>query len=286
MNEEKFDIISNDGLVLKGGVWMHDENPRGLICLVHGFGEHYHRYKSLIAFLVSKNFAVFSYDQRGHGRSEGKSGHFKSFTLLLEDVENILIKARSEFPDLPLFLYGHSWGGNIVANYILKRKSKEISGVILSAPWFRINIQPHPLKLFLAKIIYKIYPSFLNNNQILPGMLSKDPEVVQDFISDPLVHPYISVGAFFQIVKAGKWALENANQNHLSILIIHGMDDKVTSYQASQEFAKISGNKVEIKLWKGVRHELHNDLEKLEIFNFIYHWLESKIPSNSPKKLV
>ncbi|CAN5602123.1 alpha/beta hydrolase [soil metagenome] len=285
MEEENFDVIANDGLILQGRAWI-PKQPKAMLCLVHGMGEHCRRYNNIITFLLSKNFAIFSYDQRGHGESAGKRGHFKSYTLLLEDVENILKKARCEFPDLPLFLYGHSWGGNIVANFILKRKSKEISGVILSAPWFRLNIYPNQLKVYLAKTIYKISPSVLTDNQIAADLLSKDPEVVKNYKNDPLVHPYISLNAYFQTEKAGNWALENASKINMPALLIHGAADEITSKEASQEFAEIAGNKAEIKIWKNVKHEPHNDLEKNEIFEFIFNWIQSKITHYSPKEKI
>lgn len=277
--EEDFDIIANDGLLLKGNSWIPDGKVDAVVCLVHGLGEHCKRFPFLIKFLNQKGIAIFSYDQRGHGRSQGKKGDITSFSVLLDDVENLLKMARSEFTDLPIFLHGHSWGGNIVCNYLLKRNTREIAGAVLSAPWFKLVSKPAPSLLFVAYIANKLFPSFTKNNSLLPSSLSKDPKVVNAYINDPLVHPLISIRNYYKTKAAGLWALENTKELKVPTLIIHGKADEITSWQASQEFAEKAPKLVDIKLWKNGKHELHNDLEKDEVFAHLFQWIKSKIPS-------
>jgi acylglycerol lipase len=133
-NDMKNTILSwksNDGLDIFGQKWESEDKPaKAVICLVHGFGEHSSRYEHVAQFFTDNNYAVIAYDHRGHGRSGGKRGHFLSYDEFMNDVENLVKQAESNFPGLPKIIYGHSMGGNVVANYAIKRNPK-VAGIIL-----------------------------------------------------------------------------------------------------------------------------------------------------------
>ena len=79
-------------------------NPKAVICLVHGLGEHLHRYDEMIAYYNKNNLAVVAYDRRGHGQSEGKRGHTSNgVAAYLDEIDQLLIKAKSLYPGLPRF---------------------------------------------------------------------------------------------------------------------------------------------------------------------------------------
>ena len=108
-----FEILTKDRLHLKGKYWQPAE-PKAALCIVHGLGDHMMRHAHVASYLCDNHIAVFLYDQRGHGTSDGKRGHMPSYNALLDDVEAVLKKAKEEHLEVPLFLYGHSMGGNIV----------------------------------------------------------------------------------------------------------------------------------------------------------------------------
>lgn len=277
METENFYLEARDGKKIEAGCWI-PENEKAIVCFVHGIGEHYRRYSEMAEYLNVQGFAVFAYDQRGHGKTEGKRGHSPSYSLLLDDVENIMKHARSIYPDLPMFLYGHSWGGNIVANFLLKRKTREIVGAILSAPWLELKLSISPLLLSVVKFINNIYPSFTQNNRVVPELLSKNPEEVKAYMQDPLVHARISVATYFQAYRQGKWAIENAHTLNTPTLIIHGTEDEITSFDASKKFAENAATMATFKALNGVKHEPHHDTEKMEVLQYISSWLKQKIP--------
>ena len=113
---------SADGLQLVGRSWEPDSEPRAVVCLVHGLGEHCGRYQHVAAALTEAGFAVLACDQRGHGRSAGKRGVIPSYDALMDDIGLLLEQASQRYPGKPRFLYGHSLGGNEVINYALRRK--------------------------------------------------------------------------------------------------------------------------------------------------------------------
>ena len=276
MEIDEFDIIASDGKRLSGVYW-ECSNPKVVACIVHGLGEHSGRYQHVAEFFSNNNIAVFSFDLRGHGLSEGKRGHTPSHEQLLDDVEELLKTARAEFNDLPILLFGHSFGGNIVSNYILKRNTNELKGAILSSPWLETEIQPSEIEFKLARFLYKVFPSLTQNNRIDTSWLTKDPDENKKYEDDPLVHGSLSIKLGLDSFDAGKWAIENADQLKIPTLLYHGTDDKITSLSASKRFAEKAGSLVSYKEWEGVRHEPHNDLEKEEILAFVHSWVDNKL---------
>ena len=276
MESENLQLISKDGIELHGVVW-ECPNPTAIVCIVHGLGEHSGRYAHVAEYFNANNFTVFAYDQRGHGKSGGKKGHSPSYEILLDDVEEILKEARAEYNDLPIFLYGHSFGGNVVCNYALLRDTNELKGLIVSSPWLKLATEPPAFQVKLAKFVSKILPSLTQPNGLNVTDISTDKAAVEAYKNDPLVHNKISTKLFTDVYNSGFWAIENADRLKLSTLVFHGSDDNITSPDGSQEFAQNAGELVEFKLWEGMKHETHNDLKKDEVISFVTAWITKKI---------
>ena len=179
--------------------------------------------------------------------------------------------ARLHFLDVPLFLYGHSWGGNIVSNFILRRSSSEIHGAILSSPWLKLSFEPSKAEQLMARLMSKIYPSFTQSNGLDAEFLSRDPAVGVAYQNDPLVHIKISAGLFTEALANGSYALQHAGELCHPVLIFHGTDDSITSFRASQEFARSS--MANLKLWPDMRHETHNEYGNEEVLDHVSQWI-------------
>ncbi|MBI9055727.1 MAG: lysophospholipase [Bacteroidales bacterium] len=279
MNYTSKVYASFDGMKLSGYLWEPQETPKAIINLVHGFGEYSERYDHWAMRFVEKGFAIHAIDYRGHGKSDGRRGHIKEHDDFLKDIDVLIKESKKLYPNLPQFIYGHSMGGNIVTNYILKRENN-FKGAIISSPWYRLAFTPSVLILFFARIMNKIYPKFTQKSKLDVKGISHDQEVVAAYLSDPLIHEKISARMFYEIYKTGQWVLENTDKIELPILIQHGNDDNITSYKASKEFAdaaKKLNKEITYKEWDGLYHELHNELEKDKIFEFVHSWIEEKL---------
>lgn len=273
MKRIEFELHATDNLKLFGHSWQPDtEAPKASVVLVHGMGEHIMRYDHWAEKFVNQGYAVTGLDHRGHGRSEGKRGHIPSYESLLQDADLLIKKSLEFFPDKPVILYGHSLGGNIVLNHALTRKN--ISRYIVTSPWLQLSFTPSSIKLILAKTMKRILPGLLQPSGLNVGHLSHDPEVVKAYENDPLVHDRISVRMFISAYTRGEWALANAGELDRSVLLMHGGNDKITSANASCRFAEKAGKYVELKIWEGMYHELHNEKIKDEVFGYIMKWLE------------
>jgi alpha-beta hydrolase superfamily lysophospholipase len=266
---------SYDGLDMYARSWAPQGKPAGVIMLVHGLGEHVGRYDHVAAALTERGYAMLGSDLRGHGRSGGPRGHTPSYEILLDDIGAFILQINERYPGLPSYLYGHSLGGNLALNYVLRRKP-DLKGVIATDAWLKMAYEPAVYQLALARLMIGIFPGFTQPNKLNTGNLSRDPAVVDKYETDPLVHDRISAGLFFGIYKNGLWAFEHAAEFPLPLLLMHGGDDQIISAQACQEFAARANGEVTFKLWDGLYHEIHNEPEQQQVFAYMLDWLDKR----------
>lgn len=250
---------------------------KGVVCIVHGFNEHSTRYTQVAERLCAAGYAVLTYDEFGHGRTTGKRGHAPSYESFLDSVKIILDEAETRFPGVKKFLWGHSMGGGIATNYVLRRQPN-IAGVIATGPLFRLGFEPPAFKVFLAKLMVHIYPAFTEKAELNSEAISRDRNEVRKYNEDQYNHGKITAGTFLGFFQAGKWALAHASDLKIPMLLMHGLADKLTSPDGSREFAeKAPQHLVTLKLWEGFYHELHNEPEpdRSEAIAYITNWLNA-----------
>jgi alpha-beta hydrolase superfamily lysophospholipase len=274
MNENEFFIKAHKGMKLYGKQWPVT-SPKAVVCLVHGLGEHCGRYDHVANYFNENEIVVFGYDQRGHGNSGGKRGHTASMELLLEDLELVLMKVRVVYNDLPLFLYGHSMGGNVVANYIIKKDTKELSGAIISSAWLGLVKKISSPLLKMVKLLQNILPSLTIGNGLPLQELSFDQANIEDYKKDPLVHDKISLRLFYQLYQSAAYAMDHASEIKIPVLVGHGDRDGITSFEYSGRFSRSIGENAMFKPWTERKHEVHNDRGKEEVMAFYAGWILS-----------
>ena len=267
-----FDFQTDAGLKLAGRGWLPEATPRALICLIHGLGEHCGRYRHLADRLVQAGYGMLGFDLRGHGRSQGQRGHAPGLPVLMDDIARFLGEAEKRLPHTPRFLYGHSMGGTLAINFVLRTHS-QAAGVIATAPFFRPAFKPPFWKLLLGKGVYRLWPTLALPNGIDPAHLSRDPEVVRAYTRDALVNDRLSARLGIEILNAGLWAIEHASEWTLPLLLMQGGADHIVSVEACREFAAKAGAHCDFKLWDGCYHEIHNEPEKEAVFDFLLEWL-------------
>ncbi len=267
---------TKDGLQTFSQGWAPQGKPKAVICLVHGHGEHIGRYAHVGAALAKAGYALLGFDLRGHGKSAGPRGHAPSYEALMDDIAAFLEQASGRYPKTPRLLYGHSLGGNLVINYALRRKPG-LAGVIATGPWLKLAFQPPASKVSLGRMMNNILPGFSQASGLETAALSRDPDVARAYESDPLVHDKISARLFVSVYESGLWALEHAAELSLPLLLMHGTADRLTSAEASKEFAAKAGKKVTLSLWEGWYHEIHNEPEKEKVFKVMTEWMDKRL---------
>jgi len=251
--------------------WKPESKPKAVILYVHGLGSHSGRFGHWAERFVNTGSVFAAFDQRGHGRSEGKRGRPLHMDQTLNDIAEFAGILRDEFPGIPLILYGHSMGGVMVINYVLSKRPA-MDGLIASSPWLALVKPPAPGLIKTMKPLVKLIPGMTLSNGLDPNDISRDPEEVRKYHEDPLVHGKICIGLFFSVHLGGLNALENGTNINIPFLLMHGTGDKITSCPTSIRLAEILGDKVDFKTWEGGYHELHHEDLRNDLFDYIHAW--------------
>lgn len=271
MNASTFSWTTPDGLKIHGHHWPL-EQPKAVVAFVHGMGEHGARYAPIAEVFAAAGMASLAYDRRGHGRSEGKRGHTISFAAFIEEINALITQAKVAYPGIPVFLYGHSMGGNLVLNYLIEEHI-EVNGVIASAPWIDLAFKPSPVKLQLGKLVRSLLPGVSMKNDLNPEHISRDPVAVQAYIDDSLVHDQITPNTGVFMLNKAEALQKFSGAIKVPLLIMHGTADKVISYAAAKAFSERVTGPVSFKTWEGGYHEIHHDPNKAEVIAFAKDWL-------------
>ena len=267
-----------DGLTLYGWTRQPPGPVNGVIAHVHGMGEHSRRYDHLTAYWESCGYASAGFDQRGHGRSTGQRGHTASYELLMDDIALFLDRVSAAFPALPITLYGHSMGGNLVLNYVIRRRPA-LARVVASAPYLRLAAAPPPWKVQMAGALSHIVPALSQRTGIASRALSRDPAVVERYDADPLVHDRITVTFFSQVHAAGEAIIPRASELMVPALVMHGSADTITSQAGSEAFVAASAGRARLKIWDGSFHEIHNEPGWQAVAVFVLTWIDAHVQS-------
>jgi alpha-beta hydrolase superfamily lysophospholipase len=256
-------IHSHDGAAIITARFAPEGTARGVVLIVHGFGEYNAGYHALGRYFCGNGYAAVAYDQRGHGEGYVNSrGVFASYDLLLDDVGTMLTQTKKWFPTVPVILFGHSMGGNVAVNYILKRGANDITKLIMETPWFRLFKPPLPAPiLYIGRLIGRLSHKPAAVSKLDPDSITRDAEHNKKTEADTLYHNRLSFRIFSQITDAGEYAIANAGRLTLPALLICAGQDKIVSPDAIKEFAKASNDNVQFYIEDEGYHALHNDIE-------------------------
>jgi len=269
--------VTEDGLHLFTQHWEPDGDPRAVVGLVHGYGEHCGRYGHVAEALNDVGAVVYAYDQRGYGRSDGSRAYVETFDYYLDDLEHFIRYVDARTPDVPRFLFGHSMGGLVVLRYALTRSSSA-DGLLLSAPAIEINPNLAPFLRKLAQILGDTFPR-LPTVRSPEGAISRDPEVVEQAENDPLnYHGRVLARTGAEMIRAGEHAQSHLSALDLPFFIFHGTADELTSPSWSRRLYEEAGTADKtIQLYDGLYHETFNEPEKQQVLDDIRGWLSERI---------
>ena len=269
-------ISAADGTTLHLAEWSA-EGPRGTVLIVHGLGEHGDRYGHVAEWLASRGFRVVSYDQRGHGQSQGPRGVSPTPDALYEDLELVIDAVRPKSGKL--IVLGHSMGGAIAARFVADHR-RPIDGLILSSPALDANLSTmQKLQLYIGE---RLMPMIAQGNGLDPKMISHNQTVVRAYMEDPLVHDRISARLARVLIDAGEVARAKAAQWQVPTLLIYAGADALVSPSGSDAFAASAPRGiVESTKFDGLYHEILNETEALAapVFARIDQWLDARFPA-------
>jgi len=251
--------------------------PRAVVAVSHGFGEHGGRYSNLVEHIVPRGYAVYALDHQGHGRSGGRRGHVGRWSEYLAGVGAMLEAVRQREPGAPVFLFGHSLGGLIAAEYALAHP-EGLAGLILSSPVLG-SVGVSPARRMLGRALSGVWPTFSIHTGLDAGTISRDPAAVRGYIADPLVHDVASARLGSEMDLAVKRVQARAAEFALPLLLFHGTADRLTSPEARRAFfARTTAPDREFVEYDGGYHETLNDLDHERVAADVLRWMEARLP--------
>jgi alpha-beta hydrolase superfamily lysophospholipase len=269
----------------QGGLFVREwipERPRGVLLLLHGFGEHGGRHLGNAAFFAEKGLVVLAFDLPGHGRSRGRRAHIDAFARYHESLDQIRSEVGERHRGLPLFLLGHSFGGLVVLDSVLAGRGAGIRGAILSSPLLAVHPDTRPgvALASLARLLSVAAPSLPFPNGIDPRHLSRDPRVVEAYRADPLVSHTASPRWFTETEAAMERVRSGAGRLALPLLILYSGADRIVDSEATRAF-------LEAARARGIRypqlsHEILNEPEHAQVREDAWAWLEERLGPASP----
>lgn len=278
MTSTETSFQTSDGLALFARRWLPAGEPRAAVAVLHGLAEHSGRYDHLARFLTGRGIAVHAFDGRAHGRSPGANAFIPSLDRYLEDVDHFMDMVKVASGNLPLFLFGHSMGGEIATLWSIERRPDDLAGLLLSGPAVAPGTDISPLMIRLAPLLGRLAPR-LPTVKLDSEAISRDPAVVQAYDGDPLCYrggtPARTGAELLQgimRIQAGMEAL------HLPLLVMHGTADRLTNPAGSRQLHERAGTADKtLKLYEGFYHELINEPGKEQVMNDMLAWIEARI---------
>ena len=267
---------SFDGLDYYAVSWAPDVYPKAVLALVHGHGDHCRRYDHWLSRFPEQNLAAVAFDYRGHGRSAGKRGVLRHYNDFLQDVELLLQKTRELFPGVPIILFGHSMGGNMVLSYCLRRAAIPQLAIITS-PWIILRKKPGAVVTAAACLANRLTPRLTFKTGLSSRDFAADSHGDIAKEKDELLHNRISVRLFCEVKREGEWLLDNAYRLNIPVLLMQGLEDLIMDSNAGLKLFDNASDRITYRGWHGARHQLHDFEGQDEVLTFIFHWIEQNL---------
>ena len=300
----KDSFLSSDGKTQVSCYFYVPEAPKAIIQLSHGMCEYVERYAPHAEYFASQGFIFCGHDHLGHGHtaaSENDLGYTVSADCLVEDLSKMTLKAKEKYPDLPVFLFGHSMG-SFIARCYLSKYSDLIAGAVISGTAGRGN--PTSIGKLLCRVIALFkgdchrsglvksistgsYYKKFGKDAPKSAWVTSNAAIREKYDADPLCRYTFTLNGYYNMfdllgrVSAKGWAA--SVDTSLPLLLIGGTDDPVGGEKGINEVANrlraAGASELTVRLWQGARHELLNEIDEIrdETYTTVTDWINSKI---------
>ena len=285
--------------------WMPEGKPKAVIQIVHGMAEHATRYDDIARYLNSQGYAVYAEDHPGHGGSvngKGVKGYFapeNGWSLVVADIMTLHDIAKEENPGVPMVLYGHSMG-SFLARTCASRYPNEFNAFIFSGTAGKnpvLGIAKAIAKSHIRKtggdkpdeklngLAFGAYAKKIGNPRTPFDWLTNDEKIVDEYVEDEFCGFTFTACAFRDLfdglgeITGKQWAEKVKN---VPIYLVAGKQDPVGAYgkgvvEVCENLKKTGHTKVVLQLYENGRHEMHNELNRDEVYRGIAAFLRSAV---------
>lgn len=287
-------------------IWETEKEPIGVLQIVHGMAEYIDRYDNFAKYMTEHGFNVIGHDHLGHGHSVSDEHDYGFFAeengdkIIIEDMHSVTQFAREKWEELPNFILGHSMGSFCLRQYLTKYSNDVFGAIIMGTGWIPSAAAllgktiatntckskgSHTVNPLLIKLTLEPYNKPFAPARTNCDWLSRDEKQVDLYVNDKLCGFDFTAGAykdFFTVLeKIAKNRQLIGMRKSLPILITSGSVDPVGGKKACEklnaQYKRCGIDDVTLKLWENDRHEILNELDKSDVYQYIYNWLKSKI---------
>ena len=282
-----------------------------VIQLVHGMLEYIERYLPFCEYLTSKGFIVVGHDHLGHGQSVntpedlGYFGEPEPNQLLIQDIHSLRNITMQKYPNLPYFMCGHSMGSYLLREYLYLSSDGLSGAIIMGTGTISGCTSFMGLKFckilscckgqrdrssFVKKIVFESGPyKHFNLQDENRSWITSDPEQARLYNDDQKMKFDFTLNGYMGLIEATKISNDSSSaekiNKDLPLLFVSGSNDPVGDNGAGVRKAydlmvKVGVKDVNIKLFEGDRHEILNEKNRGEVFEYIGNWLDEKNNTN------
>jgi alpha-beta hydrolase superfamily lysophospholipase len=308
MQSSTFMLATPDGIDVFVNRWLPGGDPKAVVQISHGLAEHSTRYARFAQRLTDHGYAVYASDHRGHGKTSGDRGLFAErdgWQSVIDDLHAVTRRAKEEQPGLPVFLLGHSMGSFLARGYAAQH-GEELAGLVLTgtaggagalgrvgvavaATQARLRGHAHPSGL-MNTLTFGQYNAAFKPVRTDFDWLSRDPDEVDKYVSDPDCGFVLTAGGFVDMLRG----LAEVNTDRgmsqvpkdLPVHLASGDQDPVGAQgkgvrQVADQLRRVGVHDVTMTLWPGARHEILNETNRDEVETEIVEWLDAHLPPSA-----
>jgi len=255
--------------------WDPDGIPVGAVVIAHGAAEHGGRYAYVAERLRSEGYVTYAVDHRGHGRSDGPRALIGRFDHLVEDLGLFMTRVTAEQGGRRPFLIGHSLGGAVALALAIKHGPR-IAGLIVSGPAVATKAVPAPVKA-AAGVLSAMAPR-LPVLTIEAAAISRDPEVVRAYQSDPLNHnDRLPARTLAEILRSMDVTRRRLDALRVPLLLLHGSADRLCPPDGSRMVHSLAASPDKtLRIYDGLYHEVFNEPERAEVVSDVVSWVRAR----------
>ncbi len=287
---------SFDGKEIYTRLWDDVAQPKGVVQICHGLGEHCARYDDFARFLNVNGYIAFADDHRAHGHTDNGSGDCDGEPAV-DTVQDLLFFNRwlhEQYPDLPLIFFGHSYGSSLAHRFI------QFPSNICACVMTGVNMMPHAMLKVMSGLMYlvkSIAPSKLlsmssdsmnkrfPDNDVPHAWLTRDVSIRKEYEADPFCGTPSSLRFNHSMTKMMCQATDPENlkkvPDGLPIAMFCGVEDSAGGFgkgpKTALEIYRKYGKNVFLKLYPGARHEVLNETNKEEVYQDILAFIDSVV---------
>lgn len=302
---------SNKKTKIHGVCWIPEGiEVRAVLQIAHGMVEYIDRYDDFARFLCCHGIAVVGNDHLGHGTSvasEEDWGYLgdNGFECMVDDLKKVQKHFKGRFPNVPYYILGHSMGSFATRYFLIKYKNAVDGAIIMGTGY-----HPVPLAVagqYLARVLAQFkgwdFRSKLVNKMAFGSYnkgfkdartdfdwLTRDEEMVDKYIAEPRCQFIFTLNGYHELFKGIRFISNKKNIDKMSkempILFVSGEDDPVGNHgdgvQKVYDLFTVAGmEELDIIFYEGGRHEILNEINRDEVYEDVYNWLNKEISLKS-----